>query len=932
MAEDYDLSTTELRAELQDDETLHVDANGELLYIDPRPPGEPAAPDGSETAGESTGESPPEAPPTTDPVFLLHSRPGADHTIYLDFDGNTTSGTSWNSAYQVDPIVSPPYDISGDPESWSSSELSRIAAVWDRVAEDFSPFDVDVTTQEPDVEALRRTSGADGQWGTRIVVTDDTFAGCGCGGHAYIGSFDDPTDEPVFVYNSSLVGVAEASSHEVGHALLLAHDGTSSSSYYTGHGSGATGWAPLMGASYSRPVTQWSAGEYLDANNNTSSANYGNGPDDLAVIANLNNGNGFGYRPDDHGDTTTGATALTAPDLAAAGVVERTDDVDVFSFTTSGGPVAIDIDAAADLPNLDIRAQLLDSGGSPVADSNDSGSLAAGFDQSLTGGTYFVTVDGTGVGAPSVDPTTGFTEYGSIGQYTISGTANVVVDSAVPTAQITSPADQGTFAGGAVVTADYSCADEPGGSGLDTCTGPVADGDPIDTSTVGPHTFTVTATDYAGNTATATHTYTVVDGTDPTATITTPADNDTFVIGDEITADYSCADEPGGSGLDTCTGTTPDGDPIDTSTYGPKSFSLTATDNAGNTATVTHTYTVVDGTDPTATITTPADNDTFVIGDEITADYDCADEPDGSGLDTCTGPVADGDPIDTSTVGPQTFTVTATDNAGNTATTTHTYTVVDGTDPTATITTPADNDTFVIGDEITADYDCADEPDGSGLDTCTGPVADGDPIDTSTVGPQTFTVTATDNAGNTATSTHTYTVEPIPDHGFSDVASWLDESVGWLVYRGYATGYPDSTFRPDTNITRGQLANMVHGIAGSPPPGPGCGDLTDVPAWARDGICWLVNNGHATGYPDSTFRPNTNITRGQLANMVHGIAGSPPPGPGCGDLTDVPAWARDGICWLVNNGHATGYPDSTFRPNTNITRGQTANTLFSIHG
>ena len=343
----------------------------------------------------------------------------------------------------------------------------------------------------------------------------------------------------------------------------------------------------------------------------------------------------------------------------------------------------------------------------PVADSNDSGSLAAGFDQSLTVGTYFVTVDGTGVGAPSVDPATGFTEYGSIGQYTISGTANVEVDSAVPTTQITSPADQGTFAGGAVVTADYSCADEPGGSGLDTCTGPVADGDPIDTSTVGP----------------------------------------------------------------------------------------------------------------------------------------------------------------------QTFTVTATDNAGNTATVTHTYTVVDDTDPTATITTPTDDDSFVIGDEITADYDCADEPGGSGLDTCTGPVADGDPIDTSTVGPQTFTVTATDNAGNTATSTHTYTVEPIPDHGVSDVASWLDESVGWLVYRGYATGYPDNTFRPDTNITRSQLANMVHGIAGSPPPGPGCGDLTDVPAWARDGICWLVNNGHATGYPDKTFRPNTNITRGQTANTLFSIHG-----------------------------------------------------------
>ena len=151
------------------------------------------------------------------------------------------------------------------------------------------------------------------------MVTDDTFADCGCGGHAYIGSFDDGADEPVFVYNSSLAGVAEASSHEVGHALSLAHDGTSGTSYYTGHGSGSTGWAPLMGASYYQPVTQWSAGEYVNANNNTSSANYGNGPDDLAVIADLNNGNGFGYRPDDHGGTTAAATALVAPGLARGG-------------------------------------------------------------------------------------------------------------------------------------------------------------------------------------------------------------------------------------------------------------------------------------------------------------------------------------------------------------------------------------------------------------------------------------------------------------------------------------------------------------------------------------------------------------------------------------------------------------------------------------
>ena len=84
------------------------------------------------------------------------------------------------------------------------------------------------------------------------------------------------------------------------------------------------------------------------------------------------------------------------------------------------------------------------------------------------------------------------------------------------------------YARGAKVNADYSCADEPGGSGLDTCVGTAADGDPIDTSHPRTTTFTVTATDNAGNTTTVTHTYTVTDVTDPTVTITTPPDGATY--------------------------------------------------------------------------------------------------------------------------------------------------------------------------------------------------------------------------------------------------------------------------------------------------------------------------------------------------------------------------------------------------------------------
>ena len=214
-------------------------------------------------------------------VPAFSSLPGADHTIYLDFDGHTTQNTTWNAAYNVSSIVSPEYDIDGNPGTFNATELQRIEAAWKWVAEDFSPFDVNVTTVDPGAAALSYSGGGDTKWGSRVVITDDTFAICGCGGHAYLGSFDDPQDEPVFVYNTSEKGVSEAATHEVGHAMLLRHDGDSSSAYYWGHGTGDASWAPLMGASYNRSVTQWSKGEYYNANQTE---------DDLSIISSLTNG------------------------------------------------------------------------------------------------------------------------------------------------------------------------------------------------------------------------------------------------------------------------------------------------------------------------------------------------------------------------------------------------------------------------------------------------------------------------------------------------------------------------------------------------------------------------------------------------------------------------------------------------------------------
>lgn len=86
-------------------------------------------------------------------VPLLHSRPAATRKIFLDFDGHTTTGTYWNTYYNKNgaglPITTPAFDRDGNPSTFSSSEHADIVAIWRAVAEDYAPFDVDVTTEDP---------------------------------------------------------------------------------------------------------------------------------------------------------------------------------------------------------------------------------------------------------------------------------------------------------------------------------------------------------------------------------------------------------------------------------------------------------------------------------------------------------------------------------------------------------------------------------------------------------------------------------------------------------------------------------------------------------------------------------------------------------------------------------------------------------------
>jgi hypothetical protein len=158
-----------------------------------------------------------------------------------------------------------------------------------------------------------------------------------------------------------------------------------------------------------------------------------------------------------------------------------------------------------------------------------------------------------------------------------------------------------------------------------------------------------------------------VDTSAPTITLNTPADGANFPIGAHVLANFACDDGQFGTGVATCTGDVASGAALDTSALGDFAFTVNASDNSGNTASVTHGYHVVpagnDTTPPQPSITTPAPGAVYQQGATIAADYACVDNE--SGIATCHGDVADGSAIDTATIGAHTFTVDATDLGGN---------------------------------------------------------------------------------------------------------------------------------------------------------------------------------------------------------------------------------------------------------------------------
>ncbi len=340
-------------------------------------------------AGATAARQP--APIAPGQVPRLNSRPGASGTVFLDFDGEIVTTVAWNSGNM---IVAPA----------ARMNATQIEETWRRVVRDFETFDVTVTTIRSVYDETRQDRR------THCVITQNDAAAPGAGGVAYTYSFiNDEAYKICWVFiDDHAKYCAEAASHEVGHTFGLLHDGRNETAtegreeYYGGHGSGPTGWAPIMGVGYYQQLSQWSRGEYARANNPEN---------DLAMISKY-----APYTPDDHGNSIALASVGTGDRID--GVIEENADMDFYQITLNPGTYSISVQPA-EFSNLDTYLDVQRADGSSLGAAFPTGTPSATVSFTLQSSeTIYLRVDGAGEGS-SME--TGYSKYSSLGAYSITG-------------------------------------------------------------------------------------------------------------------------------------------------------------------------------------------------------------------------------------------------------------------------------------------------------------------------------------------------------------------------------------------------------------------------------------------------------------------------------------------------------------------------------
>jgi hypothetical protein len=333
---------------------------------------------------------------------------------------------------------------------------------------------------------------------------------------------------------------------------------------------------------------------------------------------------------------------------------------------------------------------------------------------------------------------------------------------------ITIAAPTGFYTTGQVVNAAFACSD--GGSGVATCAGSQPNGTALDTATPGGHTFTVDATDAAGNRTQRVASYTVIVPPAVTGSASpsggwqrTPVTVSLSASADKALAVQSITYSTTGTQVTPATIVAGSTAQVVVSADGATTLSFWATDTAGFASGVQSITVQVDRTAPAVSCATPSaawSSSDVTIACTVSDALSGLANPAQAQVSLTTAV-----PAGTETATAATGSVTVCDVAGNCATAGPiTGLKVDRLGPSITITAPTG--TYTTGQAVTAAYACTDG--GSGVATCSGLPSSGSAIDTSVAGTKSFTVDATDAAGNHTQRVASYTVvasTPAPSPG-----------------------------------------------------------------------------------------------------------------------------------------------------------------------
>ncbi len=177
-----------------------------------------------------------------------------------------------------------------------------------------------------------------------------------------------------------------------------------------------------------------------------------------------------------------------------------------------------------------------------------------------------------------------------------------------------------------------------------------------------------------------------------------------------------------------------------------------------------------------------------------------------------------------------------------------------------------------------------------------------------------------------------------PSRAYADLrtGTWYHEAVDYAIREGLLAGFEDGTFRPDSPLTRGQLAQILYNMEGRPSVNGGSSFLDVAPdSWYADAVTWAAAQGIVGGYGNGRFGPRDNITREQLAVMLWRYAKEPAATDKelhFSDAAQAGSWALDALRWAGENGILNGKGSGILDPKGLTSRAEAAqmfNNLFN---